>query len=175
MANADQSVGVNAEDIDITGVGGKGHGELKRWVTFRLGQELYGVNVMQVREVLRYTEIAPVPGAPSYVLGIINLRGNVVTVMDTRMRFGLAPAEVTDSSRIMIIESDSHVVGILVDSVAEVVDLNTNDIDDTPNVGTEESAKFISGVCNREDDLLILIDLTKLLSDQEWDEVSALG
>ena len=71
----------------------------------------------------------------------------------------------------MIIESESHVVGILVDSVAEVVDLNTNDIDDTPNVGTEESAKFISGVCNRDDDLLILIDLTKLLSDQEWEEV----
>lgn len=168
----------NAENSNRSGlaeVAKKNEGELKRWVTFRLGQELYGVNVMQVREVLRYTDIAPVPGAPSYVLGIINLRGNVVTVMDTRMRFGLPSAEVTDSTRIMIIESDNHVVGILVDSVAEVVDLNTNDIDDTPNVGTEDSAKFISGVCNRDEDLLILIDLTKLLSDQEWEEVSAIN
>ena len=168
MAKAEnnESVVVDAE---------KNEGEIKRWVTFRLGQELYGVNVMQVREVLRYTDIAPVPGAPDYVLGIINLRGNVVTVMDTRMRFGLSPAEVTDNTRIMIIESGNNVVGILVDSVAEVADLNTNEIDDTPNVGTEDSAKFISGVCNRDEDLLILIDLTKLLSDQEWEEVAAIN
>ena len=96
------------------------NGELLRWVTFKLGNEIYGVNVMQVREVLRYTDIAPVPGAPSYVLGIINLRGNVVTVIDTRARFGIPPAEVTDNTRIMIIESEKHVIGILVDSVAEV-------------------------------------------------------
>ncbi len=150
-------------------------GELKRWVTFRLGQELYGVNVMQVREVLRYTDIAPVPGAPDYVLGIINLRGNVVTVIDTRKRFGLDPAEVNDNTRIMITESGSHVVGILVDSVAEVADLNTNDIDETPSVGTDDATKFISGVCNTNDDLLILIDLTKLLSDEEWEDVAAIN
>lgn len=129
---------------------------------------------MQVREVLRYTDIAPVPGAPSYVLGIINLRGNVVTVIDTRMRFGLPTAEITDNTRIMIIESDKQVIGILVDSVAEVADLNTADIDDTPNVGTDESAKFIRGVCKRGDDLLILIDLNKLLTEEEWQEVANL-
>ncbi len=149
-------------------------GELKRWVTFQLDKEMYGVNVMQVREVLRYSDIAPVPGAPAYVLGIINLRGNVVTVIDTRMRFGLPSADITDSTRIMIIESEKQVIGILVDSVAEVVDLNSADIDDTPNVGTEESAKFICGVCNRENELLILIDLNKLLSEEEWQEVANL-
>ena len=69
-----------------------------RWVTFRLENEKYGINVMQVQEVLRVSEIAPVPGAPSYVLGIINLRGNVVTVIDTRSRFGLPSAETDDSS-----------------------------------------------------------------------------
>ena len=147
-------------------------GEVLRWVTFQLDREMYGVNVMQVREVLRYSDIAPVPGAPAYVLGIINLRGNVVSVIDTRMRFGLPPSEITDNTRIMIIESERQVVGILVDSVAEVVDLNTNEIDDTPNVGTEESAKFICGVCNREDDLLILIDLYKLLTEEEWQDIA---
>lgn len=156
------------------GANGK-KGELLRWVTFQLGNEIYGVNVMQVREVLRYTDIAPVPGAPSYVLGIINLRGNVVTVIDTRARFGIPHAEVTDNTRIMIIESDKHVIGILVDSVAEVADLNTADIDDTPNVGTEDNAQFISGVCNRENDLLILIDLTKLFTETEWKDVTNLG
>lgn len=143
-----------------------------QWVTFKLGNETYGINVMQVQEVLRYTEIAAVPGAPTYVLGIINLRGNVVTVIDTRMRFGLEPAEVTDQTRIVIIEAEQQVIGILVDSVAEVVYLRQSEIETAPNVGNEESAKFIQGVCNRDNELLILVDLNKLLSEQEWGELN---
>ena len=148
--------------------------EVLQWVTFQLDRETYGINVMQVQEVLRYTEIAPVPGAPDYVLGIINLRGNVVTVIDTRSRFGLPPAEVSENSRIVIIEADKQVIGIMVDSVAEVVYLRSSEIDVAPSVGTEESAKFIQGVSNRDGELLILVDLNKLLSDEEWDELSML-
>ena len=145
--------------------------EVLQWVTFKLDCETYGINVMQVQEVLRYTEIAPVPGAPVYVLGIINLRGNVVTVIDTRSRFGLDSSDVTDNTRIVIIESEKQVIGILVDSVAEVVYLKASEIDVAPNVGNEESAKFIQGVSNRDGELLILVDLNKLLSDDEWDEL----
>ena len=148
--------------------------EVLQWVTFQLDRETYGINVMQVQEVLRYTEIAPVPGAPDYVLGIINLRGNVVTVIDTRSRFGLQPAEVSDNSRIVIIEAEKQVIGIMVDSVAEVVYLRSSEIDVAPSVGTEESAKFIQGVSNRDGELLILVDLNKLLSDEEWDELNLL-
>lgn len=143
-----------------------------QWVTFQLDQETYGINVMQVQEVLRHSEIAPVPGAPDYVLGIINLRGNVVTVIDTRTRFGLPATEVSESTRVVIIEADQQVIGILVDSVAEVVYLRSSDIDSAPNIGTEESARFIQGVSNREGELLILVDLNKLLTDEEWDEVA---
>jgi len=142
-----------------------------QWVTFKLAGETYGINVMQVQEVLRYSEIAPVPGAPTYVLGIINLRGNVVTVIDTRHRFGLGSDEITDNSRIVIIEADNHVVGILVDSVAEVVYLRQSEIETAPNVGNDESAKFIQGVCHKNDELLILIELDKLLTDEEWAEM----
>ncbi len=78
--------------------------EIFQRVTFQLENETYGINVMQVQEILRYSEIAAVPGAPDYVLGIINLRGNVVTVIDTRSRFGLMPADITDNSRIVIID-----------------------------------------------------------------------
>jgi purine-binding chemotaxis protein CheW len=145
--------------------------EVLQWVTFKLETETYGINVMQVQEVLRYTEIAPVPGAPSYVLGIINLRGNVVTVIDTRSRFGLESNEISDNTRIVIIEAEKHVIGILVDSVAEVVYLKASEIDDAPNVGNDDSAKFIQGVSNREGELLILVDLDQLLSDDEWDEL----
>lgn len=148
--------------------------EVLQWVTFKLQKETYGINVMQVQEVLRYTEIAPVPGAPDYVMGIINLRGNVVTVIDTRTRFGLEGSEVSDNSRIVIIEADKQVIGILVDSVAEVVYLKASEIDTAPNVGNDESAKFIQGVTNREGELLILVDLNKLLTNEEWDEITSL-
>ena len=145
-----------------------------QWVTFRLADEIYGINVMQVQEVLRVTEIAPVPGAPHYVLGIINLRGNVVTVIDTRMRLGLPTSEVTDATRVVIIEGAKHVVGILVDCVAEVVDLRMSEVESAPNVGSDESARYIQGVASRDDELLILVDLNKLLTDEEWEELSAL-
>ncbi|WP_298941103.1 chemotaxis protein CheW [uncultured Psychromonas sp.] len=148
--------------------------EILQRVTFLLDNETYGINVMQVQEILRYSEIAAVPGAPDYVLGIINLRGNVVTVIDTRTRFGLMPADITDNSRIVIIESEKQVIGILVDSVAEVVYLKKSEIEPAPHVGTEESSQFIQGVCNRDDGLLILVDLNKLLSDDEWDELNLL-
>jgi purine-binding chemotaxis protein CheW len=149
-----------------------GSGPLIQFVTFILMDEVYGINVMQVQEVLRVTEIAPVPGAPSYVLGIINLRGNVVTVIDTRKRFGLPSSELDDSSRIIVIESEKQVVGILVDAVAEVVELHEGDIDAAPNVGTEDSSRYIQGVATREDGLLILVDLNKLLTDEEWQEIN---
>jgi len=145
-----------------------------QWVTFRLAEEIYGINVMQVQEVLRVSEIAPVPGAPHYVLGIINLRGNVVTVIDTRIRLGLPTAEVTDSTRIVIIEGARHVVGILVDCVAEVVDLPMSEVESAPSVGNDESARYIQGVASRDGELLILVDLNKLLTDEEWEELADL-
>ena len=145
-----------------------------QWVTFKLDDEVYGINVMQVQEVLRMTEIAPVPGAPDYVMGIINLRGNVVTVMDTRKRFGLMPTETDDQTRIIIVEAQGNVVGILIDSVAEVVYLRESEIEAAPNVGNDESSKYIQGVCSRDETLLILVDINKLLSEDEWAEMSAL-
>ncbi len=147
---------------------------ITQWVTFYLDNEKYGINVMSVQEVLRITDIAPVPGAPHYVLGIINLRGNVVTVIDTRTRFGLIEKESDDATRIVIIESEGQVIGILVDSVAEVVDLQKSDIETTPNVGNDESSKYIQGVSSQGEQLLILVDVDKLLTEEEWDDMSSI-
>jgi purine-binding chemotaxis protein CheW len=139
-----------------------------QWVTYQLEDETYGINVMQVQEVLRITEIAPVPGSPSYVLGIINLRGNVVTVIDTRHRFGLMPKESNDDqSRIIIVQVNGNAIGMLVDSVAEVVYLHQSEIDSVPIANTDESSRFIQGVCSREDQLLILVDANKFLTEEE--------
>lgn len=145
-----------------------------QWVTFRLEDETYGINVMQVREVLRYNEIAPVPGAPHFVLGIINLRGNVVTVIDTRERFGLPTSEVTDNTRIVIIEAEDQVVGIMVDAVAEVVYLRASEIETAPHVGNDDNARFIQGVSHKGEELLILVDLDKMLTEEEWAEIHEL-
>ncbi|WP_111976668.1 chemotaxis protein CheW [Algibacillus agarilyticus] len=163
-----------SDERNLTSDSATGDDQVLQWVTFKLDEETYGINVMQVQEVLRYSEIAPVPGAPDYVLGIINLRGNVVTVIDTRSRFGLPSTEVSDNTRIVIIEAEKQVIGILVDSVAEVVYLRASEIDTAPNVGTDESARFIQGVSNRDGELLILVDLNKLLSDEEWEELSVI-
>ncbi len=134
-------------------------------VTFHLHDETYGIDVMQVQEVLRVGEIAPVPGAPDFVLGIINLRGNVVTVIDTRRRFGLPPKDADELSRIVIIECEKQVVGILVDAVSEVVELGQSEIDSAPNAGGEETSRYIQGVVTRPDGLLILVDLERLLDE----------
>ena len=149
--------------------------QVTQWGTFRLGDEIYGVNVMQIREVLRYTEITPVPGAPYYVLGIINLRGNMVTVIDTRTRFGLNPGEIDNNTRIVIVEVDKQVIGMLVDSVAEVTYLNESEIEKAPNVGNEETSKFIMGVCNKHNELLILIDLERMIETASGDVDMAMG
>jgi len=151
-----------------------GNAEHRQCVTFRLDEEIYGINVMLVQEVLRVTDIAPVPGAPNYVIGIINLRGNVVTVIDTRMRFGLPPREFDDTTRIVIIETENQTVGIVVDSVSEVVDIYSNEIETAPNVGNDETARYIEGVVSRGEELLILVDLNKLLTDDEWAEMNTL-
>ena len=141
-------------------------------VTFTLESETYGINVMQVQEVLREVEVAPVPGAPHYVIGIINLRGNVVSVIDARIRFGLSTKDSDDMSRIIVIEVQHQIIGILVDSVAEVVDVDPSEIDTAPNVGNEETSKYIDGVVSRGEKLLILVDLNKLLSQSEWGDIS---
>ena len=137
--------------------------QFNRWVTYRLADEIYGINVMQVQEVLRMSEIAPVPGAPSCVLGIINLRGNVVTVVDARELFGLSRSDATDQTRIMIVEIKKLIVGLLVDSVAEVVNIQNSDIDSAPNIGTDENARYIQGVFSKKNEILILVDLNRLM------------
>ena len=137
--------------------------QFNRWVTFRLADEIYGINVMQVQEVLRMTEVAPVPGAPGCVLGIVNLRGSVVTVVDARELFGLPRSDNTDQTRIMIVEINKVIVGMLVDSVAEVVNIQNADIDTPPSIGNDENSRYIQGVYSKNGEILILVDVNRLM------------
>lgn len=153
---------------------GESEDQISQWVTFSLDQETYGINVMNVQEVLPCAEIAPVPGAPNFVLGIINLRGNVVTVIDTRMRFGLPPLDEESKARVVVTEANDQVAGILVDSVSEVINVRSSEIDTAPSVGNEDNSRYIYGVVSRENELLILVDVFKLLTKEEWADIAAL-
>lgn len=136
---------------------------LLQWVSFRLDQETYAIDVMLVQEVRRHSEIAPVPGADSDVMGIINLRGSVVTVIDTRVRLGHQCGELTDDTRIIIVEHQDEVIGLYVDEVSEVIYLRQSEIERSPKVGSDDARRYISGVCNKGDRLYILLAVDKLL------------
>ncbi|KJZ08174.1 MAG: chemotaxis protein CheW [Marinomonas sp.] len=156
------------------GVSESAKGELLQYLTFKLIDETYGINVMQIREVLRYSEIAPVPGAPSYVMGIVNLRGNVVTVVDSRVRFGLPDATISDDTRIIIVEHDNEQVGLLVDAVQEVFYLYQGEIEQSPSVGNDEAIMFIQGVYQKEDELVILLELDRFFESNDTLGIEAL-
>lgn len=137
-----------------------------QWATFKVNRELYAIDVMQVKEVLRYTAITPVPGAEYYILGIINLRGNVATVIDTRRLFGMPSVGIDDDTRIIMVEfNEQEVIGLVVDSVDEVINIPQNDIERAPSVAADEvSRRFVQGVCYHNNVLTILLDLNKMMS-----------
>lgn len=137
--------------------------DMIKHVSFKLANETYALNAAKVNEVLRYTEITPVPGSAHFILGIINLRGNVVTVIDARTVFGMPDVEQTQSSRIIVVEIEDFVVGILVDRVAEVIDLNKNMIEIAPATSQDPSTKFITGLFNSDDQLIILVDFSRVI------------
>jgi len=136
--------------------------DTSRWVTFRLDTETYAINVLSVQEVLKDTKVTPVPGAPHYVLGILNLRGNVVSVVNARMRFGLPDIDVTDLTRIVMVEHGTQSIGLMVDAVAEVVDIEAGEVVSTGGPG-EDGSRHIEGTVTRGESLIILVDLDSLL------------
>ena len=128
---------------------------------------------MEIQEVLRYGDSAPVPGAPRFILGVVNIRGNIVTVIDIRRRFGLPPAPLTDSTRIIIVEQQRESIGLLVDKVDAVAYLRTKEIERSPNVGNEQAMEFIQGVYHTKEKLIILLSIGTLLSPSETENLEA--
>ncbi len=132
-------------------------------LTFTLGNETYGIDVLYVQEVLRSPGISPVPGSPSHVLGIINLRDKVIAVNDMRTMLGLPGVEATDETRILLIELSGYVQGMLVDGVAELVKFKASDIEAEIVGGDGNPA--IRGTCQKDDKLYILLSVHELLMD----------
>lgn len=141
--------------------------ELIQLVTFSIGEEEFGVDILKVQEIIRTMEITKVPKAPDFVEGVINLRGNVIPIIDLRKRFGLATREHDKHTRIIVIEISNMIVGFVVDSVSEVLRIPANTVEPPPPVVSGLESEYISGVGKLEDRLLILLDLDRLLSGDE--------
>lgn len=147
-------------------------GESFKVILFRLNGETYGVPIDQVLSIERIQPVTRVPNAAEYVEGVMNLRGLIIPVIDVRSRFHMNRAELTADSRIIIADVGELQVGLLVDSAKEVMDIKKNSIEKTPDIVGGPEAEYINGVAkNVNDDLLILLNLDRVLNEEEVDEI----
>lgn len=139
--------------------------EILQFVTFRLGKEEYAVDILKVQEINRIVDITPVPNSPQYIEGVINLRGKVIPVINLRKRFGLDSKGLDNHARIIVIDV-GIVIGIIVDSVSEVLRISSDTIDPPPLMAGGVGSEYIRGVGKLNDRLLILIDIDRLFSNE---------
>jgi len=143
-----------------------------KYLTFALGSEEYGLEILKVREIIGYMEITAVPQTPHHVKGVINLRGQVIPVIDLRAKFGMETAEITEESCIIVVEiaqgTHNFQTGIVVDHVQEVLDIDGGDIEEAPQFGSSVNTDFILGMGKIEDTVKILLDIDKVLAGDDF-------
>ncbi len=136
-------------------------------VSFKLGDETFGIAITKIREIILVGEITHVPETPPYVKGLINLRSTVIPVIDLRARFSLADAELTSESRIMVLHVGRRTIGIVVDSVNEVLRVTRQEISPAPATVTSSGNEYMTGLVRLKENLLILLDVDRLFGDEE--------
>lgn len=136
-------------------------------VVFSLGGEEYSVDISIVREIIRMVDITRIPKLPEFIEGVMNLRGQIITVIDLRKRFEIKPA-VNDNNRIIIVVLKGEPVGIIVDSVLEVMTVLPGQIDDIPSIKHTQTQEYLKGICKVDDRILILLDIDKILTELEF-------
>ena len=152
-------------------MGAIGAMESVQFLTFKLGDEVFALDITKVREVLDFTAVTKVPRTPEFMRGVINLRGSVVPVVDLRLKFGMTRTENSVNTCIIItevtVDGDTTVLGALADSVQEVMDLEPGNIAPAPRIGTKLRTEFIKGMGKRDDRFIILLDIDKVFSTDE--------
>jgi purine-binding chemotaxis protein CheW len=153
--------------------------EATQYLTFTLGEEDFALEIAKVREVLDYTTITKVPRMPEFLRGVINLRGNVVPVIDFRLKLGMSAIQRTVDTCIVIVEilidGDLTQMGALADSVKEVIDLDPSQISPPPKLGTKLNNEFIKGMGKQDEKFLIILDIDQVLSCDEWEMLQRTG
>jgi purine-binding chemotaxis protein CheW len=147
-----------AQSSPVTASGGG-----SQYLTFTLGQEEYGVEILKVQEIKGYSSITPIPNTPTHVKGVMNLRGTIVPVVDLRMKLGMAEASCTPFTVIVVVKVGCKTVGLVMDAVSDVLDLPKDDIEATPDFGTAVDTGFISGLAKAGARLIVLLDIEKVL------------
>lgn len=145
--------------------------ETTQYLTFKLDDEVFSLDISQVREVLDFTAVTKVPKTPDYMSGVINLRGNVVPVIDMRLKFGMTKTDKTVNTCVIIVEinldGEKIVLGALADSVQEVIELEPGQIEPPPRIGTRLKTGFIKGMGKREENFIIILDIDKIFLGDE--------
>ncbi len=140
--------------------------DLLQLVIFNLGMEEFGVDIMKVQEIIRLPEITRIPRSPDYIKGVINLRGKIIVVMDLDKRFGLPSKEITDETRIIVVDVEGTIIGMVVDSVSEVIRLLNTNVDQTPDIINQKiNADYLKGVGKIDERLLILLNLDSIINE----------
>lgn len=134
-----------------------------KYVIFKIENEYYGLNIENVQSIEKFQNYTRVPNAPKYVKGVINLRGEVVPILDLRIKLNLSPKDVDTNTRIVIAKQDELVIGLIVDASSEVLEIRRENVDKPPTNGDDESQEYIKGIGKEKDRLIIIIDLEKLL------------
>jgi purine-binding chemotaxis protein CheW len=146
------------------------------YLSFNIGEELFAISVLKVLEVLQKQNITPVPNAPTYIIGIINFRGEVVPVFDTRIKFNLQPRDEAESFAIAVLDlvknNEPFRIGAIVDKVRDVITINDTDIKPVPPMDSKFNTEFLNGIVKLDENFILLINVDRVFSDQEMKEVS---
>jgi purine-binding chemotaxis protein CheW len=138
-----------------------------KYLTFVLGNEEYGIEILRVREIIGLMEITTVPQTPDYMKGVINLRGKVIPVIDLRLKFSMQEEDHTQETCVIVVEVNSTSIGLIVDSVSEVSDISSEEIEEAPSFGQSIDTDFITGLGKVKDKVIIMLDIGVVLSAEE--------
>ena len=147
-----------------------------KYLTFSMADEEYGIGILEIKEIIGMMPITPVPQTPGFVKGVVNLRGKVIPVIDLRLRFGMPSVDYTERTCIIVVEMEEQettvLIGIVVDAVSEVLNIKAGDIEQTPTFGTKLNIDYILGMAKMEGGVKILLDISRVLTQDELVSVS---
>lgn len=163
ISNQQQSM----HSLDVSEINGDNQGEVVQYLTFMMDEEEYGIEILSVQEIRGWEPMTSIPNTPSYVNGVLNLRGTVVPVIDLRLRFTLDQVEYSELTVVVIVKVDigsqEKIMGIVVDAVSDVYNLNKVEVSKAPDIGEAANREFIEGLINVEDKMVLLLDLERVL------------
>jgi purine-binding chemotaxis protein CheW len=143
-----------------------------QFLTFQLGEELYGVDILRVQEIKGYTAVTKIPNTPPHIKGVLNLRGTIVPIVELRTKFGMPTIEYTMFTVIVVVVVKEKIMGLVVDAVSDVLNIDKKDIQPPPQFGAKVDVSFLNGIGKSGEKLIALLDMDKLLSDEDLQEAT---